>query len=191
MLDRQIHVGGRGPWLVFRLTGVLCALFGLVGGCADRPRVSADSPELAWWLDTMLPRSIKITGWTKPISYAEDGNPDALEVVLEAKDAADDLTTIAGTLHFELLARRSTESIGRRVGFWEIAIKAPEHVKQYRDAATRLYQFPLKLDEPPLRRGRFALQVQLTLPTGTRLTDEHEFTYDGSPVPPPSPSWGR
>lgn len=190
MSARQVHAGGREFKLDSRWASVLCALLGFVGGCADRPHVSPDSPEMAWWLDAMLPRSIKIAGWTKPISYAEDGNPDALEVVLEAKDGADDLTTIAGTLHFELLALRSTESLGRRVGFWEIAIKSPQQAKQYRDV-TQLYQFPLKLDEPPLRRGRFALQVQLTLPTGTRLTDEYKFTYDGSPVPPPRPTWGH
>lgn len=166
---------------------IFCALLVVVSGCADGPRIKLDSPEMVAWLEAMLPRSIKVAGFTKPVSYAEDGNPDALEVVLEARDSADDFTTIAGTLHFELLARRATESLGRRVGFWEITITSPAQAKQYRDV-TQHYQFPLKLDEPPLRRGRYVLQVQLTLPTGTRLTDEYEFSYDGSPVPPPRPN---
>ena len=42
-------------------------------------------------------------------------------------------------------------------------------------------------DLSPLPAGQYVLSAWLLLPTGQRLFDEYEFTYDGTGAPPHRP----
>ncbi len=148
--------------------------------------MQSDDPELAAYVQLVMPARIKILEWTKPVSLAGDGNGDALEVILEARDAFDDLTKVVGTFHFELQVRRLSETLGARVGFWPVEVNSEKTMLMYRDRLSRFYHFPLQLKDTPLSSGHYVLSVWLHLPTGQRLYDEYEFDYDGSSAPPPS-----
>ncbi|MCK4341684.1 MAG: hypothetical protein KAY37_08185 [Phycisphaerae bacterium] len=160
------------------------AWLGLSACTLSHARLQTDDPELAEYVQLVMPAKIKILEWTKPVSLAGDGQPDALEVILEARDSFDDLTKVVGTFHFELQTRRLSGPIGARVAFWPVEIKSEKTMRMYRDRLSRFYHFPLELDEKPLRPGRYSLSVRLHLPTGQRLFDEYEFEYDGGSVPP-------
>lgn len=168
------------------ITGGLAVLISVVVGCADsKTAVHSDDPELAAYLQLVLPTRIRILEWTRPVSLAGDGRADALEVIVEARDASDDLTKVAGTFHFELQSRRLSDSMGTRVAFWPVEITTQKAMRMYRDPLSRFYHFPLKLEQP-LPAGRYSLSVWLHLPAGQRLYDEYEFEYDGGAAPPPS-----
>ncbi len=141
--------------------------------------------ELAAYVELVLPARIEIQRFlTKPVSFAGDGNADGLEVILAAYDAAGDLTKVVGTFHFELQVRKVGETIGTRAAFWPVDIKTEKAMRMYRDQLSRFYDFPLQLEQKPLPPGQYTLNVWLHLPTGGRLFDEYEFTYDGSGAPP-------
>lgn len=158
----------------------------LLGCAADGSHARTDSPEMAAYVQLVMPAQIKILEWTKPVSLAADGNADGVEAVLEARDSFDDLTKVVGTLHFELRTRRLSDRMGTRVAFWPVEINSVETMRMYRDPLSRFYRFPLQLDQGPLKPGRYALMVWLLLPTGQRLLDEYEFQYDGAAAPPAS-----
>jgi hypothetical protein len=157
--------------------------------CACEPAqrdIRMDDPEMAAYVQLVMPVKVKILEWSKPVSLAGDGNPDAVEVIVEARDSFDDLTKVVGTFQFELEARRVSGPIGTRVDFWGIEINSEKSMRMYRDRLSRFYHFPLELTEKPLAAGRYALTVRLQLPTGQRLVDVYEFEYDGGSVPPTS-----
>jgi hypothetical protein len=60
-------------------------------------------------------------------------------------------------------------------------------MRLYRDRLSRYYDFPLQLEHGPLPAGQYVLSVWLHLPTGQRLFDEYEFTYEGAGAPPVRP----
>ncbi len=95
------------------------------GGCQQpQPDVQLDDPEVAQYVELVLPARIEIQKFlTKPVSFAGDGSADGLEVILAAYDAAGDLTKIVGTFHFELTQNHVKDSIGTRLAFWPVAIK--------------------------------------------------------------------
>lgn len=163
---------------------LLTLLAGLtLSGCSEsRVRFQSDDPELAAYVQLVMPARIKVLEWTKPVSLAGTGNADALEVILEARDSFDDLTKVVGTFQFELKSRRPSDPIGSRVAFWPVKIDSEKAILMYRDRLSRFYHFPLQLDQTPLPAGRYVLTVWLHLPTGQRLSDEYEFEYDGGPV---------
>lgn len=168
------------------VAGVLTVLIGTLAGCAaPKTTVKSDDPQLAAYLQLVLPTRIRILPWTRPVSLAGDGRADALEVIVEARDASDDLTKVAGTFHFELQTRRLADAMGTRVGFWPVEITTEKALRMYRDPLSRFYHFPLQLEQP-LPAGRYHLSVWLHLPAGQRLYDEYEFEYDGGAAPPPS-----
>ena len=167
------------------LLGLLTASFAFVGCQQPANAVRADDPQTAAYMQLVLPARIKILGWTKPVSLAGTGQADALEAILEARDAADDLTKVVGTLQFELQSRKLSDQMGTRVAFWPVEITTEKAMRMYRDPLSRFYHFPLQL-EKPLPAGQYALSVWLHLPGGQRLYDEYEFAYDGSATPPPS-----
>ncbi len=159
----------------------------LLPGCQQRHvRVEADDPELAAWVELVMPTRIEVLEWTRPVSLAGDGNADALEVILAAYDALDDETKAVGKFHFELRTRRIQDRIGTRVAFWPVEVDTADAVQMYRDNRSDFYHFPLALEESPLPPGRYVLTVKLHLPTDTRLVDEYEFDYEGGTAPPPS-----
>ena len=165
--------------------GLLAASFALVGCQQPAAVVKTDDPQMAAYMQLVLPARIKILGWTKPVSLAGAGQADGLEVILEARAAADDLTKVVGTLQFELQSRKLSDQMGTRVAFWPVEITTEQATRMYRDPLSRFYHFPLQF-EKPLPAGQYALNVWLHLPGGQRLYDEYEFTYDGTAAPPPS-----
>lgn len=161
----------------------------IFGGCtAPNATIQTDDPELATYLELVLPTRIEIQRLlTKPVSYAGDGNADGLEVILAVYDASDELTKVYGTLHFELVNQKVRESVGTRIAFWPVDIKTNKAMHMYRDRLSRFYQFPLQLEQKTLPAGAYVLSVWLHLPGGRRLYDEYEFTYDGQGAPPVRP----
>ncbi len=166
-------------------------LVGLAGLCSctnSSTNVQAPDPDLASYIQLVLPSRMEIQRFlTQPVSFAGDGTADGLEVVLAAYDASDDLTKVVGTLQFELQVRRPAEHIGTRVAFWPVEIKTEKALRLYRDRLSRYYDFPLQLEQRPLPAGQYVLSVWLHLPTGQRLFDEYEFTYEGTGAPPVRP----
>lgn len=157
-----------------------------LGACyAPTTEVQPSDPEVAQYVQLVLPARIEIQRFlTKPVSFASDGSADGLEVILAAYDSAGDLTKVVGTFHFELQVRKVGETIGTRAAFWPVDIKTEKAMRMYRDQLSRFYDFPLQLEQKPLPAGQYTLNVWLHLPTGGRLFDEYEFTYDGSGAPP-------
>jgi len=172
-----------------------CALLVLISGglglsacTSPNAAIQADDPDLATYLELVLPARVEIQRYlTKPVSYAGDGNADGLEVILAAYDKSDELTKVYGTLHFELVSRKITDSVGTRVAFWPIDITTDKAMHLYRDHLSRFYQFPLQLEQKSLPTGQYVLSVWLHLPGGRRLYHEYEFTYDGKGAPPVRP----
>lgn len=146
-------------------------------------RVQCDSPELAKFIETVMPARLKTLSWTKPVSLAGDGNADGLEVIVAAYDAFDDASKVVGTFQFELLTRRLSDRIGTRVALWTVEINSTESMRAYLVHPSGFHRFPLELPDPPLKAGRYVLKVQLQLPTDQRLFDEFEFEYDGRGAP--------
>jgi hypothetical protein len=171
-----------------RLLLVLSALAAVVCvvGCSDQQaEVQADDPQMAAYVDLVLPARIEIQRYlTKPVSFQGDGNADGLELILAAYDATDDLTKVVGKFHVELLTRKPGDSIGERIGFWPVEIDTEKELRRYRDELSRYYQLPLQLQQRPLPAGDYVLQVWLFLPGDKRLFDEYEFSYDGKGAPP-------
>jgi hypothetical protein len=167
---------------------VLVSAAMLAGGCADsRPKPQAADPELSAYVELVLPTRIEVQRFlTKPVSFAGDSTADGLEVILAAYDSADDLTKVVGSLQIELQTRKKSETIGTRVAFWPLDINTRESVRLYRDRLSRFYAFPLQLEQP-LAVGDYKLTVWLHLPSGKRLYDEYEFTYEGKGAPPVGP----
>lgn len=180
--QNRYHAGTRSrPGCTYLLIAV--TMLG-AGACTPRRhKVQADSPALAEYIALVMPARVRILEWTKPVSFAGDGNADGLEVILAAYDALDDETKAVGTFHFELQTRRVSEHIGRRLAFWPVEVTSARDLRAYLDHPTGFYRFPLKLDPAPLPPGRYALTVWLHLPTGRRLSGEYEFSYDGGRVP--------
>jgi hypothetical protein len=157
----------------------------LAAGCGpDRARFETDQEQLDAYLQLVMPTQVRILEWTKPVSLVGDGDPDAVECILEVRDAFDDLTKVVGRFNFELQTRPVSGPIGERVAFWPVEVDTPRAMRMYRDHLSRFYHFPLQLEDGPLKPGRYSLSVWLLLPTGKRLFDEYEFDYDGSGVPP-------
>jgi hypothetical protein len=160
-----------------------------LGACnAPSTDVQADSSQVADYVQLIMPARMQIQRYlTKPVSFAGDGSADGLEVILAAYDSADDLTKVVGTFHFELQSRKVREAIGTRVAFWPVDIKSEKAIRTYRDSLSRFYTFPLQLEQKPLPAGQYVLSAWLLLPTGQRLFDEYEFTYEGTGAPPQRP----
>lgn len=153
-------------------------------GCqAHKTPIDPAAPELATYIELIMPARVKILEWTKPVSLTGDGVADGLEVIVAAYDAFDDETKVVGTFHFELQSRKLHERIGTRVGFWPVQISSPAAMRAYLDYPSGFYRFPLQLENSPLTPGRYLLTVRLHLPTERRLVDEYEFDYDGGGVP--------
>jgi hypothetical protein len=169
-----------------RISALVLLVAATLGTCGCEPRnncVNADSPELARFIEVVMPARLKILSWTKPVSLAGDGNADAIEVIVAAYDSFDDVAKVVGQFQFELKTRRLSDRIGTRIAFWPVEIDTAKSMRSYLVHPSGFYRFPLELPERPLPPGRYALSVQLQLPTGQRLFDEYEFDYDGSGAP--------
>lgn len=167
----------------------VCALTGamavLTCGCeAPRATISADSPELANFVNLMMPRKIEIQPYlTQPRSLDGSGNASGMEVILAAKDAFGDDVKCVGTFIIELYTQRlaSGDKLGKRVGFWSISINSEDAQKAHWDRLSRFYNFLLELDSGKLEPGAYILTVQLTPPTGDKLFSEYAFNHGGEP----------
>lgn len=144
-----------------------------------------EGPQLAAFVELVLPQKVQVQKFlTRPVSFAGDGNPDGLEVILATLDAFDDPVKTAGTFHFELYTRRqsSDNPTGERLAFWEIRVDSKARVLEYWDRLSRFYRFPLRM-ETPLAPGSYFLEVRLILPGGEKRFDEYEFNLPPGPVP--------
>ena len=173
-----------------RLVPLALLACGMWGCTSPKSEVKLDDPEVATYVELVLPARIEIQRYlTKPVSYAGDGNADGLEVILAAYDGTGDLTKVVGSFHFELVERHVKDSIGTRLDFWPVDIKSEKAMRAYQDRLSHYYQFPLELksEQKPLSPGQYVLSVWLQLPTGRRLFDEYEFSYDGKGAAPVRP----
>lgn len=171
------------------LIACAAAICVVVAGCSAATVREGDS-EVAAYVKLMMPKSIKIQpySFTRPISFANDGNPDGLEVVVAAYDFLDDPVKVFGTFHFELYKQRpaSSDPFGERVGFWPVKIDSHEALAAYRDRSSPFFLcFPLKLEKSPLEPGPYILNVRLMAPGGDTLFDEYRLKFEGGRVPPP------
>ncbi|MFH1749195.1 MAG: hypothetical protein ABIG44_19360 [Planctomycetota bacterium] len=182
---QQVQANRIRPLLV--TLSIICALTGL-GGCAENTStVQMDNPELAAYVQLIMPTRVEIQSyWTKPVSFAGDGRADGIEMILSVFDSFGDLTKIVGTLHVELHTRRSASAdrLDKRLAFWPIELNSRKSLIQHWDPLARFYRFPLELAEAPLPPGRYILTVRLVAPNGERLSDEYEFTHEASSAPP-------
>jgi hypothetical protein len=184
MYTRQITTGAT------RLVPLALLACGLAGCTNQTPVAKLDDPEVAAYVELVLPARIEIQRYlTKPVSYAGDGGADGLEVILAAYDGTGDLTKVVGSFHFELVQKHVKDSIGTRLDFWPVDIKSEKAMRTYQDRLSHYYQFPLELkpEQKPLPPGQYILSVWLQLPTGRRLFDEYEFNYDGKGAAPVRP----
>jgi hypothetical protein len=167
----------------FSLPLALAALCG-TGGCQDRgAEVQPDNPEIAAFVRLMMPKTIEIQHFlTKPFDFEGTGDADGLEVILATFDSFGDPVKCVGTFHFELHTMRmaSGDKLGKRVAFWPVTIDSDETIVQYWDRYSRYYCFPLKLSSGTLAPGRYVLSARLVTPTGDKLFDDYEFSYEGS-----------
>lgn len=169
---------------------VLAVLFAALlptAGCASNmgPH-NAMSGDMAAFIQLVTPRKIQIQRYlTKPVSLDGAGDPDGIEVILQALDSLDDPVKCIGMFHFELRTHRFNEGdrIGTRVGFWRVEIGSDETVREYWDRLARYYRFPLSLREGPLPPGQYVLSATLMFPTGDKLFDEYTFTHESGAAP--------
>ena len=170
------------------LCGLLAAVWLASGGCADgTSSIRLDNPELEAFLELVLPRRIEIQRYlTKPISFTGGAEADGLEVMLAAHDAAGDFTKLVGTVHFELHTMRmaSGDRVGERIALWPVELTSKATMVEYWDSLSRFYRFPLKLDGRTLAPGRYILNARLISPTGTKLFDQYEFSYEAGSFRP-------
>jgi hypothetical protein len=152
-------------------------------GCQEpRTDVGLDDPELAAFVRLMMPAKIEIQHYlTKPYDFSGTGDADGLEAILAALDSFGDPIKCVGTFHWELYTMRmaSGDKLGERVAFWPVTIDSDQTLIKYWHRYSRYYRFPLKLREGKLRPGRYVLTARLVMPTGEKLVDEYEFTYEG------------
>jgi hypothetical protein len=175
-------------WNLARL-GLLGLLSAPVGCGQSGSQVQMDSPEVAAYVQLVMPARIEIQPhWTKPVDFTGDGSADALEVILKAYDATGDLTKMVGTLHVELYTRRmaSADRLAQRVAFWPVEFNSAESLTRHWDPLARFYFLQVKLAEAPLPVGRYILVARLQVPGQPRLEDEYEFTHEAGVVPPAS-----
>lgn len=153
----------------------------IAAGCQPATsKVSLDNPDLAAFVNLMMPRTIEIQhGFTQPREIAESERANGVEVVLAAKDAFGDDVKCVGTFIFELYTLRmaSGDRYGKRIGFWTVSINSDETMRTFWDRLSRFYNFQLQLDEGPLPPGRYILTAQLLFPTGDKLFDEYSFAW--------------
>lgn len=160
---------------------LLVLILVIAAGCQPTtPKVSLENPDLAAFVNLMMPRTIEIQhGFTQPREIAGGDKPNGIEVVLAAKDAFGDDVKCVGTFIFELYTLRmaSGDRYGKRIGFWTVHVNSDESMRTFWDRLSRFYNFQLQLDEGPLPPGRYILTAQLLFPTGDKLFDEYSFAY--------------
>ncbi len=148
--------------------------------------VSFDHPEMAAWIELMMPQRIEIQKFTQPISRTGDGKADALEVILGCVDSTDEFTRVVGTFQFELYKRQLTRGLKleERVAYWRREVRTAEQANEYWERYARYYRFPLSLTDGPPPAGAYLLKAQFTTPVGEHLFDEFLVEFSDDPVPP-------
>lgn len=164
-------------------------LLALPAGCENRlSGVQVESADMAAYSELVIPHKLKIQPFTQPVSFARDGQPDGIEVILSATDAFNDPVKSVGTFQFELseFRKASGDPVGERLAFWTVKIDSKEALEKYWDRISRFHRFPLHHEGGQVRPGKYVLSVRLSVPGGDRLFDEFELTVDPKkPAPPP------
>ena len=159
----------------------LLTLIVLTGCTKDR----TPSPTMSSFVDLVVPRAIEIQTFTRAADLAGRGEPDTLEVFVEAQDGVGDGTKTLGVFQFELHTRRyaSGDKIGDRVGYWRVELNDPETSGEHWDHISRFYRFELALPEiSTLRAGEYILTASLESPSGDRLFDDYTLSYGVAPT---------
>ena len=163
------------------------ALCGTLVGCnSPTRRVRVDSPEMAAFVELMMPQKLEIEGFTKPASSSDRGNADMLEVIARALDADGDPIKIVGNFTLELYRRdnRGGGRLGERLEFWTVSTATEEDFATHWERFGRFYRFALSFNTiDDLPAGTYVVNAWVDLPTGDRIFDEYEFAHAGGPVP--------
>lgn len=167
---------------MLRISSVIVTL-SLAIGCQTTGNSAQDQNQLSAMVDALRPQGIQIENFTQPISRDGDGRPDAIEVILAARDSAGYPTKAVGTFQFELYTRRTatTNPEGERLSYWRMDLHDGEAIEGYWDNFARYYRFPLELEA--LQAGDYILTAQYTDPTGRHLFDVFDLDFNGDSVP--------
>lgn len=152
----------------------------LLFGCADRAEVTASNPNLAEFIELMIPKRIEIRPhMTKAVNVDAVGGADQFEVIIAAFDSFDDPVKAVGVFQFELYTFRpaSGDRLGQRLAYWEQPLTR-ETQAEYWDRVARFYSFPLDGKGLDIKPGRYILLASLRGPNENRLTSEYEFEYE-------------
>lgn len=154
--------------------------------CHSGPKVRTDAQDLPSLLAVVLPVSIEVDRFTRVVSFAGDGEPDGLEVVVTARDAMGDPVKAIGTFNFDLYAMQlaSGDRLGHRQADWTVPLTGTDDVARYWDRFARAYRFPLRIDGRAPMRARYVLSARLVPPVGGTLFDEYEIEPPSGPAPP-------
>jgi hypothetical protein len=165
----------------------------LLSAChRDSDRVEMNTPEMAAFVELMMPQKIEIQSFTQPVSRSGDGKADTIEAIVAATDSSGDYAKVAGHFQFELRKRRlpsGPDLTGERLAYWRVPIQTQEQCAEHWSRYSRFYRFPLSLEMETLPAGEYLLEAQFTGPTGNHYFDEFVIHYDGTPVPPLQPRY--
>jgi len=152
------------------------------GEIADRVRA----------MELLIPGEIAIVApFTRLKSFGDDGDngePDGIELLLEARNAMDNPgLMIAGQVRVELFAYvpASANQKGRRLEQWHIELRTEKQQKSHWNGLTQMYEFKLGVDTSRIPKAdRYVLRVTYRSPFGTHLTDELVLTPRAAAAPP-------
>ncbi len=166
----------------------VCAGVALSGCESSQPAYDSADSEMSAYMKLVLPARIEIQkNWTRPLSFAGDGDADGLEVIIAAYDASGDKTKAVGEFLFELSQARpaTTDRIGQQICSWTAPLDSSDAMTEHWDALSRFYRFQLLLDEKaPLSPGRYILTARLQPPgDSARLFHEYDFTHAPGETP--------
>ncbi len=176
----------RACWIPI-FVGLLALTLGT--GCnGSTGRFDPDNPDLADAIQLVMPRELRVEGFTKPVSFIGDGSADGLEAVVKTLDYGGDPVKSVGTFNFELYTMRmaSGDRLGERLAVWSVPVHTRDQLESFWDRFARFYRFSLRIDGARLKAGRYIINAWLVLPNGERIFDtgQFEFNYEGQEVPP-------
>jgi hypothetical protein len=109
-----------------------------------------------------------------PLSRVVNESGTAIEGRIELTDQFGDINKGVGTVTFDLFNYETLipNHQGDKLNSWSFDFNNPDANKKHWDGITRTYLFNLPLPENTKTKPRFLLTATLTLPNGTKLTDD-------------------
>jgi len=135
----------------------------LVPGCASTPAAKNDAAQREM-LAMVLPSKLEIVGpFTRVGDFDGKPGPDGIELVLRAGNPLGDMgIMIVGDMRIELyeFVPASADNKGRRLEFWNVALRTPDEQNRYWNRLTQMYEFRLGLNlEKLVRAERYVIYV--------------------------------